>query len=215
MLIQRAGTGTLPPPGFPTPPFSLLASQWNSTYSQPSRGPTVTIGTTELVMGHDDAESDDLKVGLEKDVFGRSYGWDNESPAKVVTVDRFKIDWRPITNEEYFTWWSTDKENTSRMMPPSWVMEGDEVKIRTFHGNVGMDVARHWPVLTSYDDLAAYAESKGGRIPREKELRLFFDRFEVGYEGGANVGFRNWHPVPYVFAFLFLLSGSTHLPRCT
>jgi hypothetical protein len=59
-----------------------------------------------------------------------------------------------------------------------------------------MDVARHWPVLTSYDDLSLYAHWKGGRLPTEPELRMFFDVYEVGYEGGANVGFRNWHPVP-------------------
>lgn len=59
-----------------------------------------------------------------------------------------------------------------------------------------MEVARHWPVLASYDSLLMYARSKGGRLPSEPELRLFFDLYEVGYEGGANVGFRNWHPVP-------------------
>jgi len=61
-----------------------------------------------------------------------------------------------------------------------------------------MDVAENWPVLTSYDDLARYAEWKGGRLPTEPELRLFLDLYDVGYEGGANIGFRNWHPVPYV-----------------
>ena len=59
-----------------------------------------------------------------------------------------------------------------------------------------MAVAQHWPVLACYDDLAVYARWKGGRLPTEPELRLFFDMYEVGYDGGANVGFRNWHPVP-------------------
>ena len=27
-----------------------------------------------------------------------------------------------------------------------------------------------------------------------------FDKYESGFENGANVGFRNWHPVPYVFS---------------
>jgi len=44
--------------------------------------------------------------------------------------------------------------------------------------------------------LDAYAKSKGGRLPTEPELRLFLDMYEVGYEGGGNVGLRNWHPVP-------------------
>lgn len=64
------------------------------------------------------------------------------------------------------------------------------------YGLVPMHVAEHWPVLTSYDDLAIYAKAKGGRLPTEPELRLFLDLYEVGHEGGANVGFRNWHPVP-------------------
>lgn len=61
-----------------------------------------------------------------------------------------------------------------------------------------MNIARDWPVLTAYDDLCAYASYKGGRIPSEHELRLFLDKFNIGYEQGANVGFRNWHPLPYV-----------------
>jgi hypothetical protein len=61
-----------------------------------------------------------------------------------------------------------------------------------------MDIAQNWPVLTSYDHLLAYARSKGGRLPTEPELRLFFDKYDVGFEGGANSGFRNWHPVPLV-----------------
>jgi L-histidine Nalpha-methyltransferase / hercynylcysteine S-oxide synthase len=59
-----------------------------------------------------------------------------------------------------------------------------------------MAVAGDWPVLASYDELLEYAQSKGGRLPAEAELRLFLDTFDVGHEGGANVGFRNWHPVP-------------------
>ena len=61
-----------------------------------------------------------------------------------------------------------------------------------------MEIARDLPVLTSYDDLALYAQSKGGRLPTEPELRLFLDKYDVGHEGGANVGFRNWHATPLV-----------------
>lgn len=59
-----------------------------------------------------------------------------------------------------------------------------------------IQTARHWPVLTDHDGLSTYATVKGGRLPTEAELRLFHDKFDCGYEGGANVGFRNWHPVP-------------------
>lgn len=59
-----------------------------------------------------------------------------------------------------------------------------------------MDVAKYWPVITSYDNLSTYAMVKGGRLPTEPELQLFYDKFHWGYEGGTNVGFRNWHPLP-------------------
>jgi L-histidine Nalpha-methyltransferase / hercynylcysteine S-oxide synthase len=64
------------------------------------------------------------------------------------------------------------------------------------YGPVDMEIAEQWPVLTSYDDLSTYVTVKGGRIPSEPELRLFYEKFDAGYEGGANVGFRNWHPIP-------------------
>lgn len=54
-----------------------------------------------------------------------------------------------------------------------------------------MRVAENRPTIGSFDELSAYAESKEGRVPTEPELRLFLDRFNVGYEGGANVEFRN------------------------
>jgi hypothetical protein len=50
--------------------------------------------------------------------------------------------------------------------------------------------------MVDYNGLSDYAIVRGGRLPTEAELRLFYDKFESGYEGGRNVGFRNWHPVP-------------------
>lgn len=69
-------------------------------------------------------------------------------------------------------------------------------QVRTLYGPVPLKIAQHWPLITSYDNLSTYASVKGGRIPTEPELRLFLDKFECGFEGGANVGFRNWHPIP-------------------
>lgn len=69
-------------------------------------------------------------------------------------------------------------------------------QVRTLYGPVSFDNAKDWPVLTSYDDLATYARAKGGRLPTEPELRLFLDTYDVGHDGGANVGFRHWHPMP-------------------
>ncbi|KIJ65772.1 hypothetical protein HYDPIDRAFT_87355 [Hydnomerulius pinastri MD-312] len=192
MLIQRAGTGTLPPPGFTVPPWEALAEQWNAT-TRPPTTPTVTLGPTTVVLGHQDCEGDDLKSGITEMVDGHEFGWDNESPARAVEVKQVKMEWRPITNAEYFAFFQDHKEVG---LPPSWVESDEGMKVRTLYGPVPMAIAQHWPVLTSYDGLMAYAKSKGGRLPTEPELRLFLDTYEVGHNGGANVGFRNWHPVP-------------------
>ncbi|KAG7090977.1 hypothetical protein E1B28_010044 [Marasmius oreades] len=187
MLIQRGGSGTLPPPGFTIPPWSALAQQFDQT-PQPST-PHVTIGPAELILGHDDSEGDDPNS---KVVHDHEYGWDNESPPRTVHVNAFRAEWRPVTNGEFEAFW----RKGGIPLPKSWVEEAGEIKVRTLYGPVPISVAQHWPVLTSYDDLAVYARSKGGRLPTEPELRLFLDMYDVGFEGGANTGFRNWHPVP-------------------
>ncbi|KAF9268739.1 hypothetical protein L218DRAFT_970017 [Marasmius fiardii PR-910] len=187
MLIQRGGSGTLPPPGFTIPPWSALSQKYDQT-PQPST-PHVTIGPAEVVLGHDDSEGDDF---TSRAVHDHEYGWDNESPRRSVHVNAFCTEWRPVTNGEFEAFWR--KGGIS--LPKSWVEENGTLKVRTLYGPVPMSVAQHWPVLTSYDDLSAYAQAKGGRLPTEPELRLFLDLYDVGFEGGANVGFRNWHPVP-------------------
>ncbi|CCL99008.1 uncharacterized protein FIBRA_01016 [Fibroporia radiculosa] len=193
ILIQRAGTGMLPPPGFASPPWAQLAAQWDNIPA-PST-PHATLGPCTLTMGHDDPEPADLIEGFEADVQGHEFGWDNESPKHAVEIGRFKIDWRPVTNGEFLAYWrGAGKDRVA--IPPSWVEEDGEVRVRTLYGPIAMEIAHNWPVLTSYDDLATYAASKGGRIPTEPELRLFLDTYQVGYEEGANMGFRNWHPMP-------------------
>ncbi|KAL1746203.1 C-type lectin protein [Schizophyllum fasciatum] len=192
MLIQRAGTGTLPPPGFTTPPWELLKAQWDATPAPSSS--TVSLGPAEVTLGHDDAEAEDSLPAHadEAHITQHEFGWDNESPARRVAVGAFRAEWRPVSNGEFAAFWCAGKVP----MPKSWVEEDGEVKVRTMYGPVPFDVARHWPVLTAYDDLAVYAASKGGRLPTEPELRLFLDTYDAGHAGGANVGFRNWHPVP-------------------
>ncbi|KAJ6593603.1 C-type lectin protein [Mycena capillaripes] len=190
MLIQRAGTGTLPPTGFVVPPWDLLKLQWDVTPA-PSTD-SVTLGPATLTLGHDDSEADDFLPEFERQAEGREYGWDNESPARQVEVGEFRAAWRPVTNKEFLPFWRAGKAE----LPKSWVEEGGEIEVRTIYGPVSIDIAAEWPVLTAYDDLAAYAKSKGGRLPTEPELRLFLNTYDVGYEGGANIGFRNWHPVP-------------------
>ncbi|KAL0577746.1 hypothetical protein V5O48_004240 [Marasmius crinis-equi] len=187
MLIQRGGTGTLPPPGFTIPPWSSLQQQFDQV-SPPSTSYAI-LGPADVVLGHDDSEGDDLTSNV---VHDHEYGWDNESPPRTVHVKGFRAEWRPVTNGEFEAFW----RKGGAPLPKSWVEEDGELRVRTLYGPVPMSVAQHWPVLTSYDDLASYARSKGGRLPTEPELRLFLDTYDVGFEGGANVGFRNWHSVP-------------------
>lgn len=194
MLLQRAGSGTIPPPGFTPPPWEPLLASWNAA-PKPS-SPTIVIEATTVTLGVDDIEADDAVKAL--DVEGHVFGWDNESPSRRVPVDAFRISWKPITNGEFFKFYTgTGKDKAE--FPASWVKHEDgEVKVRTLYGPVSMTIAWDWPILTSYDNLSVYASVKGGRLPTEPELRLFMDKFACGHEGGANIGFRNWHPVPYV-----------------
>ncbi|KAH7885435.1 hypothetical protein F5I97DRAFT_1811346 [Phlebopus sp. FC_14] len=194
MLLQRAGTGTIAPPEFTPPPWESLLETWNAT-SKPASS-TVVIDATTVTLGIDDVEGDDTDPSKSLDVSEHVFGWDNESPKREVAVDTFKIEWRPVTNGEFYQFYRGAGKGKATL-PASWVKKGDgEVQVRTMYGPVPMQVAWEWPVLTCYDNLSIYASVKGGRIPTEPELRVFLDKFESGYEGGANTGFRNWHPVP-------------------
>ncbi|KAH8115420.1 C-type lectin protein [Phellopilus nigrolimitatus] len=192
MLIQRAGTGVLPPPGFSVPPWTELAAQWAHVPAPAS--PSLVLGPASLTMGHDDSEQDDLAPALTNDVYTHEFGWDNESPRREVQVACFRVDWRPITNGEFLAFLKAQRDAVG--LPASWTEENGQIFVRTVYGPISLSIAEHWPVLASYDQLQAYARSKGGRIPTEPELRLFLDKYEVGFDHGANVGFRNWHPVP-------------------
>ncbi|KAI0755095.1 hypothetical protein C8Q80DRAFT_1094925 [Daedaleopsis nitida] len=189
MLLQRAGTGTLPPNGFVPPPWEVLAESWDNELEPQTK--TVTLGPAEVTLGHDDSEDEDQST----DVLNHSFGWDNEHPKRTVHVDQFKIEWRPVTNGQFFSFYTNEGQNKVQF-PKSWIEIDGQIFVRTMYGPVPLKIAQHWPIVTSYDNLSTYASVKGGRIPTEPELRLFLDKFECGYEGGANIGFRNWHPTP-------------------
>lgn len=232
MLIQRADgldvEGTLPPPSVTPPPWALLTEQWAKA-PRPART-TVRVSAGAVVLGHDDSEADDFVTKETNDAPtktdvpatpGHMYGWDNESPARCVPVHAFTAEWRCVTNAEYHAFWAArgrcadafvrpiagaaaSSPCTPVPLPPSWVLQPDgAVHVRTFFGPVPFAIAAEWPVLASHDGLAAYAAARGGRLPSEAELRRFLDLYDVGYDGGANVGMRNWHPVPCVLSPFF------------
>jgi len=190
MLLQRAGTGTIPPPGFAVPPWASLKASWDLI--SPPRSATVTLGPSTVTLGHYDPEIGDES---EMDIENHEFGWDNEHPRRTVNVGTFTISWRPVTNGELYSFYIAEGKDKIEF-PASWVKEGDRILVRTLYGPVSLDIAQHWPVIASYDTMSIYATIRGGRLPTEAELRLFYDKFENDYGGGANVGFRNWHPVP-------------------
>jgi len=128
MLIQRAGSGTLPPPGFISPPWELLTEQWNSTPAPLSS--TVVLGPATVSLGHQDSEGDDKLEGVAEDVGGHVFGWDNESPERKFDVGALRVDWRPVSNGEFETFWRA-AGGEKLGMPGSWVEEDGEIKVST------------------------------------------------------------------------------------
>jgi formylglycine-generating enzyme required for sulfatase activity len=123
MLIQRAGSGTLPPHGFTAPTWSTLVAQW--TNIPPLTSSTVTIGPSIITLGHDDSEADDTLFTRPVDVTTHEFGWDNESPARVTQVASFKAEWRPVTNGQFYKYWKNEGAGKVKM-PGSWVEVDNE-----------------------------------------------------------------------------------------
>ena len=124
MLLQRAGTGTIPPSGFVPPPWEVLAESWNNEPELENK--TVVLGPAEITLGHDDDEADDAST----DVLGHSFGWDNEHPKRTVQVEQFKIEWHPVTNGEFFNFYMGAGKDKVQF-PKSWVEIDGEIFVST------------------------------------------------------------------------------------
>jgi formylglycine-generating enzyme required for sulfatase activity len=127
MLLQRAGSGTLPPPGFTAPPWSSLAATWDSMPLPKSE--TVTLGPGTVTIGHDDPEADDLNIATESDFAGHEFGWDNEHPKREAHVNKFTIDWRPVTNGQFREFYVGAGKGKVQL-PASWVEVNGEMRVR-------------------------------------------------------------------------------------
>lgn len=195
MLIQRAGSGTVPPPTI-VPDWEALAKVWDAEVSATANVPTVVrIGPTQVTIGHDDFEAEDLSA---PEGWSSSYefGWDNEHPKRTVSTGAVDISTRPITNNDYLTFLSKQSRLGEKDIPASWVHVNDKIHVRTLYGPVPFDVAKHWPLAASYDEIIAYARAQGGRLPTEAELLAFRDQCDSTSSGLGNFGFRSWHYVP-------------------
>ena len=195
MLLQSPTT--LPPPGFAPPDFAHLATLWDAQHARDlaSTSSTVTFGPMEIELGHHDLESEDAQAW---EVDAHEFGWDNEhGRATGVQVGRMRMDRKGVTNGEYRTF--LEGEGMGSALPGSWIEVDGEIKVKTLYGPIPFAQAQHWPLMASYDELAAFAKSKGGRLPTEPELRAWLDVVPEGDRvewEGSNVGVKNWHPVP-------------------
>ncbi|KAG8763227.1 hypothetical protein FRC11_005338, partial [Ceratobasidium sp. 423] len=194
MLIQRAGSGTIPPATI-VPDWKTLAKVWDAEIRASSNVPTlVRIGPSEVTVGHDDFESEDASApeGWESSY---EFGWDNEHPKRSISIGSVDVSTRPITNGDYLAFLSKSRLG-EKDLPASWVRVKDEIHVRTLYGPVEFDVAKHWPLVASYDEIANYARAQGGRLPTEAELLAFRDQCDGTSVGIGNFGYQNWHYIP-------------------
>lgn len=124
MLLQRAGTGTIPPPDFIPPNWTSLAKIWDAAPTPAVSA--VTLGPATVSLGHDDFEADDADNVKSLQVDGYEFGWDNESPKRDVYVEKFRIDWRPVTNGQFYDFYTNGGQGRVKY-PASWVKQnGDD-----------------------------------------------------------------------------------------
>lgn len=190
MLLQS--DKVLPPPGRIRPDFAAMARQADIE-AVPNEW--IVVPSLAITVGLDDIE-EELKPE-------RYYGWDNEKPSRQITVRSFMAKARPITNGEYAyylerthtpsipaSWTQKTMSNgvsltnghgghiersalfdESKSVRPEFLI-GKFAK--TFYGSVPLAQALHWPVMASYDELAACAKWMNGRIPTYEEVQSIY-----------------------------------------
>lgn len=214
-MLAQVGDKINPPPGFIEPDWQALKASWDRQVSMEAKSPsTVDYPGSILKMGHDDSDIQDGDIPLTPE---QRFGWDNENGVRdvkgkfitdcpsqgtssdLLSVPAFKISSLPVSNGDYMSFMKQHKLFAdSSMVPTSWKqLPSGEYGVRVVYppGHVSFDVACHWPVQASYDQLNAYAKSKNARLPTEPELRTLLND-NLQDRPVANTGFRNWHPVP-------------------
>lgn len=186
LLYMLAQSDMTVPPG-PSPEWEVLQRSWGSI----DTNKVLDIAPRTIKMGHDDVEKDDsaAKAGEWQT---HEFGWDEENPCVQIDVQGFKVDALPITNGAYLEFMQA---KGIADVPASW---HDVDTVRTFYGPLEMAVAKDWPLMASKNEIEAFAQWKGGRLPTEAELRVLWESEEGPRVDGesANIGFRHWHPVP-------------------
>lgn len=194
MLIQSPSTR--PPTAVAPPQWDVLAKRWAE---EKAENKVLSLPGGQITLGHDDLEGDDAKFGKKDGWENHEFGWDNEHPSLNLKVKPFKVDSLPISNKDYLAYLKTTEiPFTAASLPASWVEQSGEWMIRTSYGPVSFDIAGDWPLQASKIEMEEYVKYKGGRLPTEPELRLLWESEQGPRVVGenANVGVKNWHPVP-------------------
>ncbi|CAG8490925.1 27888_t:CDS:2 [Dentiscutata erythropus] len=124
-------------------------------------------------------------------LYDDGFDWDSE---RTITVKSFKIQSRPITNNEYLEFM---KATMNQNYPLSWIpidLSSSEYRVRTVFGPVDMSVAMNWPVLLSLEQANHYAGWAKMRLPTEEELLCFYNTYSRNTNLDSNFGFSHWHP---------------------
>ncbi len=149
------------------------------------------------------------------------FGWDNEFPARAVSVDAFHIDAHNVTDAEFLEfveaggyareelwdpegWAWVRSENVSH--PPFWARGGRGWEWLGMFERIPLPPA--WPVWVTHAEASAYARWKDHRLPTEPEYhRAAFGTpsgTERSYPWGSeaadstrgNFDFQSFEPVP-------------------
>ena len=199
LLLQSEST--LPPPGSIRPDFEALARE-AQTGAVENQWFTIPAATIEIGLQNYDDES----AGQ------HHFGWDNESPAREVTVRSFQAKARPISVGEYARYL---EETGNRGVPASWALDSAQAVsrngarngappreggasspfasevysrgklVKTIFGPVPLAQALHWPVSASYDELQDCARWMGGRLPTYDEVRSIYHYVDEQKAEGA------------------------------
>lgn len=172
-----------PPLGVEKPDFAAIALEARKN-AKPNKWFSVPQQT--FTVGLDDADLSRLPA--------ESFGWDNEKPQRVVRVPAFEAQGRPVTNGEYAQYLQA---NGIHQTPAAWIASASTPSngvsnghhtdgesnghdfvskhaIRTVFGPVPLAWAADWPVMASYDELAAYAKWMNCRLPTFEEARSIY-----------------------------------------
>jgi len=145
MLVQKAGEkeGTRPPPGIPPPDWEALQLQWKQRKEDEGVQETrVTLGPCSVSLGHDDPETEDYRSHSPMYDERHEFGWDNEHPKRMVDVKKFVIERKPISNREYYEFWS----KKSGVKPPTnWIVNESGVLVSVFA--LMMSTSDMWPFV--------------------------------------------------------------------